>query len=46
VTSMLQDADHIAVLIHGTQQILLLPVDSNDAFIQMPNIAEEALTPL
>ena len=41
-----QDVDHVAVLIHGTPQILLLAVDSNEDFVQMPNIAEAALTPL
>ena len=34
-----QDVDHVAVLIHGTPQILLLAVDSNEDFVQVPNIA-------
>jgi hypothetical protein len=33
-------------LIHGTPQILLVAVDSNEDFVQVPNIAEAALTPL
>ena len=41
-----QDVDHVAVLIHGTPEILLLAVDSNEDFVQVPNIAEAALTPL
>ena len=41
-----QDVDHIAVLIHGTPEILLLAIDSNEDFVQVPNIAEAALTPL
>src|ERR1700675_130669 len=41
-----QDVDHVAVLIHGTPEILLLAVDSNEDFVQVPNIAQAALTPL
>jgi hypothetical protein len=41
-----QDVDHVAVLIHGTPQILLLAVDSNEDLVQVPNIAEAVLTPL
>jgi hypothetical protein len=41
-----QNVDHVAVLIHGTPEILLLAVDSNEDFVQVPNIAEAALTPL
>src|SRR5438552_7159316 len=40
-----QDVDHVAVLIHGTPEILLLAVDANEDFVQVPNIAEAALTP-
>jgi hypothetical protein len=40
-----QDVDHVAVLIHGTPEILLLAVDSNENFVQVPNIAEAALPP-
>jgi len=32
-------------LIHGTPEILLLAVDSNEDFVQVPNIAEATLTP-
>ena len=41
-----QDVDHIAVLIHGTPQILLLTVDSNKDLVQVPVVAEPALTSL
>src|SRR4029079_18395968 len=41
-----QNIDHVAVLIHGAPQILLFTVDSNEDFVQVPNIAEAALTPL
>jgi len=41
-----QDVDHVPILIHGTPEILLLAVDSNEDFVQVPNIAEPALTPL
>src|SRR5438552_17349849 len=40
-----QDVDHVAVLIHGTPEILLLAVDSNEDLVQVPSIAEAALTP-
>jgi hypothetical protein len=33
-------------LIHGTPQISLLAVDSNEDFVQVPNTAEAVLTPL
>jgi hypothetical protein len=33
-------------LIHGTPEILLLAVDSNEDFVQVPNIAKAPLTPL
>jgi hypothetical protein len=41
-----QNVDHVAVLIYGTPQILLLNVDLNEDFVQVPNIAKPALTPL
>jgi hypothetical protein len=41
-----QDVDHVPILIHGTPGILLLAVDSNEYFAQVPNIAEAALAPL
>ena len=41
-----QDVDDVAVLIHRTPEILLLAVDSNEDFVQVPNIAKPALTPL
>jgi hypothetical protein len=45
-TQLNQDVDHVAVLIHGTPETLLLAVDSNEGFIQVRNIAGAALTPL
>jgi hypothetical protein len=41
-----QDIDHVAVWIHGTPEILLLAVDSNENLLQVPHIAETPLTPL
>jgi hypothetical protein len=41
-----QDVDHVAVLVHGTPEILLLAIDPNEDFVQVPNISEAALTPL
>ena len=38
--------DTVTVLIHGTPQVLLLAVDSNEDLVQVPNTAEAALTPL
>ena len=35
--------EHVAVLIHGTPEILSLAVDSNENFVQVPTIAEAAL---
>jgi len=33
------DIDHVAILIHKRPQILLLAIDSNEDFVQVPNIA-------
>jgi hypothetical protein len=41
-----QDVDHIAVLIHGPPEIVLLTIDSDKEFVQMPGVAEATLTPL
>jgi len=41
-----QDVDHVAVLIHGTPQILPLALDSNEDLVQVPVVAEPTLTPL
>jgi hypothetical protein len=41
-----QDVDHVAVWIHGTPEILLLAVNSNENLVQVPHIAEATLTPL
>jgi hypothetical protein len=41
-----QDVDHIAVLIHGPPEIVLLPIDSNQDFIQMPGVAGATLAPI
>jgi hypothetical protein len=35
---------HVAVLIHGSPEILLLAVDSNEDLLQVPNVAEAART--
>ena len=41
-----QNIDHIPVLIHGTPQILLSTVDSDEEFVQIPGVTEAALFPL
>ena len=41
-----QNVDHVAVLIHGTPQILLLAVDSNEDLIQVPVVAQPSLSSL
>jgi hypothetical protein len=41
-----QNVDHAAVLIHGAPQILLLAVDSNEDFTQMPVVAQPSLSSL
>jgi hypothetical protein len=41
-----QNVDYVAVLIHGTPQILLLAVDSNKDLVQVPVVAEPALSSL
>ena len=38
-----QNIDDVAVLIHGTQKILLLAVDPDEEFVQMPAITEATL---
>ena len=41
-----QNVDYVAVLIHGTPQILLLAADSNEHLIQVPVVPEPALSSL
>jgi hypothetical protein len=41
-----QNVDHVPVLIDGTPQILLQPFDSNKDLIQVPVVAEPALSSL
>src|SRR5215475_3108576 len=41
-----QDVDHVAVLIHGSPQILLSAVDSNEDLIQVPVVAQSSLLSL
>ena len=41
-----QNINDIAVLIHGTPKIVLLAVDSDEEFVQIPGIAEAPLSPL
>jgi hypothetical protein len=41
-----QDVNYVTVLIHRPPEILLLAIDSNEDFIQVPAVAEAALTPL
>jgi hypothetical protein len=41
-----QNINHISVLINGTPEILLLAVDSDEQFIQIPDVAKATLFPL
>lgn len=41
-----QDVNHVTVLIHRPPEILLLAVDSNEDFVQVPAVAEAALMAL
>jgi len=41
-----QNIDDVSVLIHGTPEILLLAVDSDEEFVQIPDVAEATLFPL
>jgi hypothetical protein len=44
ITSRLQqNINHITILIHGTPKILLLAVDSDEEFVQIPGITEAPL---
>ena len=45
-TRLNQDVDHVTVLIHGPPEVLLLAVDSDEDFIQVPDISEAALSAL
>ena len=38
-----QDLDHVAVLIHGTPQILPLSVDAHEHFVPEPRVTETTL---
>jgi hypothetical protein len=39
-----QNIDDITVLIHGTPKILLLAVDSDEEFVQIPGVTEASLS--
>jgi hypothetical protein len=39
-----QNIDHITILIHGTPKILLLAVDSDEEFVQIPGVTEASLS--
>ncbi len=41
-----QDVEHVAVLIDRPPEVVLLAIDSNKDFVQVPAIAETALTAL
>jgi hypothetical protein len=41
-----QNVDHVAVLIHGAPEILLLAVDSNEDLVQMPVVTQPSLASL
>ena len=37
-----QDVDHVAVLVHGTPQVLLPPLDFDEYLVQIPGVAHPA----
>jgi hypothetical protein len=39
-----QNVDHVAFLIHGSPEILLLAIDSNENLIQIPVVAQLSLS--
>ncbi len=41
-----QDVDHVAVLIDRTPEILPLPPDGHEEFVQVPGVAQVTLSPL
>ena len=41
-----EEVDQVPVLVHGAPQILTLPVDRDEDFVQEPRIAEAALSAL
>jgi hypothetical protein len=41
-----QDVDHVAVLIDRTPEILPLPLDGHEGFVQVPGVAHATLSPL
>ena len=43
-TGLNENIDHVTVLIHGAPEILALPVDRDEDFVQVPCVAETALT--
>jgi hypothetical protein len=38
-----EDIDHVAVLIHGPPEILLVSLDVHEQFVQMPGVAQASL---
>ena len=38
-----EDVDHVAVLVHGTPQVLLPPLDLDEYLVQIPGVAHPAL---
>jgi hypothetical protein len=43
-TGLNKNIDHVAVLVNGAPEILLLTLDIHEEFIQMPNVAQSALS--
>lgn len=43
-TRLDEDVDHVAVLIHRAPEILALPVDGHEDFVQEPRISESTLS--
>ena len=45
-TRLDEDVDHVAVLVNGTPEIVLLTLDVYEEFIQVPRITQATLSPL
>lgn len=43
-TGLNKNTDHVAVLVNGAPEILLLTLDIHEEFIQMPNVTQSALS--
>ncbi len=44
-TRLDEDVDHVAVLVHGTPELLPLPPDGHQELVQVPGVAQEPWSP-